>query len=331
MSAGDFMSPLVSICCITYNHVKYIRDAIEGFLIQKTTFPFEIIIHDDASTDGTDHIIKEYELKYPNLIFPIYQKENQFSKGVRRILITFVFPKCTGKYIAYCEGDDYWTDPYKLQKQIDFLEANPEYGLCYTNAKVFVQKTSTFSKTVIGYPVESFEELLLNPGIVTLTTVFRRALCEGYSSEVLPYSTKWKMGDYPLWLYIATKSKMKFIEGITATYRRLEESASRSKSFDHNLDFAISAFEIRNFFADKFHVSDAIRKQYSLDFFCNELSLAFLVNRTEVINQSKLFFKANKLIVFRIFFALFKVFRNNQFAHRVLNHFMNRYRQNLYK
>jgi len=330
MYVGYILTPLVSICCLTYNHGVYIRDAIEGFLIQKTTFPFEILIHDDASIDNTAQIIREYELQYPHLIFPIYQKENQYSKG-RRLTLRFNVTRARGKYIALCEGDDYWTDPYKLQKQVDFLETNPEYGLCYTSAKVFVQKTSTFSKTVIGSPVESFEELLLKPGIVTLTTVFRRAYCEGYSSEVLPYSTNWKMGDYPLWLYIATKSKMKFMEDITATYRMLEESASRSKSFDHNLDFANSAFEIRNFFADKFHVSDTIRKQYSLDYFCDVLSLAFLVNRTELINQAKLFFEVNKLNVFRSFLTLFKIFRNNRFAHRVLNHFMNRYKLSWYK
>ena len=324
------MTPLVSISCLAFNHAKYIRDGIEGFLIQKTTFPFEILIHDDASTDNTAQIIREYELQYPHLIFPIYQKENQYSKG-RRLTLRFNVPRARGIYIALCEGDDYWTDPYKLQKQIDFLEANPGYGLCYTSAKVFVQRASTFSKTVIGYPVDSFEELLVKPGIVTLTTVFRRAFCEGYSSEILPYSTTWKMGDYPLWLYIATKSKMKFIEGITATYRMLEESASRSKSFDHNLDFANSAFEIRNFFADKFHVSDAIRKQYSIDYFCDVLSLAFLANRTEVTNRAKLFFEANKLNIFRGFLTLFKIFRNNRFALRVLNHFMNRYRQYRYK
>jgi len=107
--------PIVSICCITYNHEKYIRDAIEGFLMQKTLFPIEILIHGDASTDKTADIIKEYEVKYPDIIKPIYQTENQFSKGVS-ISATYQFPRARGKYIAICEGDDYWTDPHKLQK-----------------------------------------------------------------------------------------------------------------------------------------------------------------------------------------------------------------------
>lgn len=120
-------TPLVSISCITYNHVNFIRDAIEGFLMQETTFPVEILIHDDASTDGTVDIIREYAEKYPHLFKPIYQTENQYSKGVK-ISSTYNFPRAQGKYIALCEGDDYWTDPMKLQKQVEFLEENEDYS-----------------------------------------------------------------------------------------------------------------------------------------------------------------------------------------------------------
>lgn len=133
--------PLVSISCITYNHEAFIRDAIEAFLMQKTTFPVEILIHDDASTDGTPRIIREYEEKYPNLIFPIYQTENLYSQGTK-ISINFQYPRARGKYIAYCEGDDYWADPLKLQKQVDFLEANDEYSFCSHNFWVLNQETS---------------------------------------------------------------------------------------------------------------------------------------------------------------------------------------------
>jgi len=120
------IEPLVSICCITYNHENYIRDAIEGFLMQKTSFPIEIIIHDDASTDNTAQIIKEYEDKYPDLFCNIFQNENQWSKGGGSIYARFLYPQARGKYIALCEGDDYWTDPLKLQKKVDFMEVNPD-------------------------------------------------------------------------------------------------------------------------------------------------------------------------------------------------------------
>lgn len=123
-------TPLVSICSITYNHAPYIRQCLDGFLMQKTKFRYEIIIHDDASTDGTTEIIKEYAEKHPDLITPIFQKENQYSKGIRGMFPRFCFPHAKGKYIALCEGDDYWTDPLKLQKQMDFLEANPDFVMC---------------------------------------------------------------------------------------------------------------------------------------------------------------------------------------------------------
>jgi glycosyltransferase involved in cell wall biosynthesis/GNAT superfamily N-acetyltransferase len=133
-------NPLVSICCVTYNHEPYIHDCLNGFIMQKTNFPFEVLIHDDASTDKTADIIREYEAKYPNIIKPVYQSENQFSKKVG-INITYQFPRAKGKYIALCEGDDYWTDPLKLQKQVDFLEANEEYSACGHTAKVLYENT----------------------------------------------------------------------------------------------------------------------------------------------------------------------------------------------
>lgn len=119
------MEILVSVVCLAYNHEKYIRDTLEGFIMQKTSFDFEVIIHEDASTDKTADIIREYEAKHPAIIKPLYQKENIYSKGIN--CLQFIYPKMKGKYIAFCEGDDYWTDPLKLQKQVDFLEAHPDY------------------------------------------------------------------------------------------------------------------------------------------------------------------------------------------------------------
>lgn len=126
---------LVSINTLTYNHEKYIAQCIEGILMQKTNFAFELLIHDDASTDNTAAIIKEYEKKYPKIIKPIYQTENQWSKGIK-IAATYQYPRVKGKYIALCEGDDYWIDENKLQMQVDFLENNPEYTMCFHNANI---------------------------------------------------------------------------------------------------------------------------------------------------------------------------------------------------
>jgi glycosyltransferase involved in cell wall biosynthesis len=122
-------TPLVSINTLTYNHAPYIRQCLDGIVMQKTTFPFELLIHDDASTDGTADIIREYEAKYPDIVKPIYQTENRHSRGLS-INCELQYPRFKGKYIAMIEGDDYWIDPLKLQKQVDFLENHPDYSIC---------------------------------------------------------------------------------------------------------------------------------------------------------------------------------------------------------
>ena len=121
---------------MAYNHASYIRQCLDGFMMQKTNFLFEVLIHDDASTDGTQEIIREYADRYPELINPIYQIENQYSKGISP-LRQILFPMAKGKYIALCEGDDYWIDPLKLQKQVDFLESHNELTFCVHRYKRF--------------------------------------------------------------------------------------------------------------------------------------------------------------------------------------------------
>lgn len=127
----------VSVCCITYNHEKYIRQCLDGFLSQKASFRYEILIHDDASTDNTASIIREYEKRYPGIVRGIFHTENQYSKGVWPERFPFLAAK--GKYIAMCEGDDYWTDPQKLQKQYDAMEANPNCHMCVHRVKVITE------------------------------------------------------------------------------------------------------------------------------------------------------------------------------------------------
>ena len=136
---------MVTIRCITYNHEPYIRQCLEGFVMQKTNFRFEAVVHDDASTDGTAAIIREYAEKYPDIIKPLYETENQYSKhdgSLNRIMNAHMH----GKYIAMCEGDDYWIDPLKLQKQVDFLEKNPEYSFCCHRFQMYNELTQKFGK-----------------------------------------------------------------------------------------------------------------------------------------------------------------------------------------
>ena len=170
---------MVTIRCITYNHEPYIRQCLEGFVMQKTNFRFEAIVHDDASTDGTAVIIREYAEKYPEIIKPIFETENQYSKhdgSLRRIMNEHTH----GKYIALCEGDDYWIDPLKLQKQVDFLELNKEYSFCCTRYKIYDEDKSCFFKEY-AYSYYNNTDLEIDVSLFTkvwvtqiLTTVTRK-------------------------------------------------------------------------------------------------------------------------------------------------------------
>lgn len=148
---GHIIKPLVSICCLSYNHASFIRQSFEGMLMQQGV-DFEILVHDDCSTDGTTDIVREYAAKYPNIIFPLYEDVNQYQNGKAGEIDFFNYKRARGKYIAYCEGDDYWTDPLKLQKQVAFMENHPDYSVCFHETTVFntisnqYQPASQYSK-----------------------------------------------------------------------------------------------------------------------------------------------------------------------------------------
>ena len=237
--------PLVSICCAAYNHEPYIRQCLDGFVMQRTTFPFEVLIHDDASTDKTADIIREYEKKYPDIIKPIYQKENQYSKG-GKISLRFNIPRAKGKYIAFCEGDDYWIDPLKLQKQVDFLEANPDYGLVCTDVDFYIQAEDRFIRNYFQskkYPIKyTFEDFLVKAWFVaTCTWLYQKELCEEMSRRF----------DIAILLEISSKKKIKYIDDVTAVYRVRSSSASHHSGYSKANKFYESVLETQLFYAKK--------------------------------------------------------------------------------
>ena len=238
--------PVVSICCITYNHAKYIKSALDGFLKQYTDFDYEILIHDDCSTDGTTDIIKEYAERYPDVIFPLYEDENQWVKG-RRGNIEFNYPRARGKYIALCEGDDYWTDEYKLQKQVDLLESNQHAGMCYTKVLKYDEEKGRMIGEW-GGPYTEYKDMILKGNTVpTLSTLIRKDIYTSYLSEVFK-NNRWKMGDYPIWIYVALKESVIFLNEVTGVYRILNESASHSRNSSRWLDFQMSYKDVKEFY-----------------------------------------------------------------------------------
>ena len=213
---------MVSVLCLCYNHEPYIKDALDGFVKQKTTFPFEVLIHDDASTDKSAEIIREYEAKYPDIIKPIYQTENQHSQGIK-IVKEFLLPKVRGKYIAFCEGDDFWTDENKLQKQVDFLEANPEYTVCTHNTIICVMKTAHEGEERIYFPTGNKEitpeEAILKVPVYHLSSVLVK------TDFYLATRPAWMnmlpgVGDFPNAIYFSISGRVMFLGDEIMSYYR---------------------------------------------------------------------------------------------------------------
>ncbi|MBU1215144.1 MAG: glycosyltransferase family 2 protein [Gammaproteobacteria bacterium] len=238
-------TPMVSICCITFNHAEYIEHAIEGMLMQETTFPFEILINDDCSTDGTDEVIRAYEKKYPNLIFPVYQKENQFKFG-GAINPRFNYLRAKGKYIAICEGDDYWTDSLKLQKQVSFLESNPDYVITYHDAQPF-DESGNLDLDFGGLRRDACNiELQTGVPIFTLTTCFRNVF------DTLP--AEWmvaRLGDKFTWSILGSYGKGKYLGDVKpAMYRvhagGIHSSLHSSKRLEMELITNMSLYSYYN-------------------------------------------------------------------------------------
>lgn len=217
---------MVSIYCTVYNHEKYIAEAIEGFVMQKTDFKYEVLIHDDASTDQSAEIIRSYEQRYPDIIKPIYQNINQHSKGVR-ICQAFNYPRAKGKYIALCEGDDYWTDPHKLQKQVDYMEQNPGCTFCFHNAFLANDTSGLFKKAMIPHADQNRKyffnqnksynvgELQLLGFIPTASFLYRKEI-----SDNLPdWYFNAPAGDLAIKLIAASYGYAYYINEIMSVYR----------------------------------------------------------------------------------------------------------------
>jgi glycosyltransferase involved in cell wall biosynthesis len=259
---SDF--PLVSIICTAYNHEAFIRDALEGFVMQKTNFPFEIIVHDDASTDKTVEIIMEYELKYPEMFFNIYQKFNQYSKG-KGDVGKIVFAAARGKYIAMCEGDDYWIDSLKLQKQVDFLEEHKDYGLVWTDVDFYIQSSHIFNKAVFKNKIipiyDSFIDVLINKAFLAPATWLLRR-------EYLPKGiNEYCDGTFPWILDILSETKIKYFDEVTTVYRHAIGSASHHPSSIGRYRRAQGIYRIQKDYLKKYQLSKGIEEAIDLKYY----------------------------------------------------------------
>lgn len=277
---GNPDKPVVSICCITYNHESYIEDALEGFLIQETDFPFEILIHDDASTDRTADIIREYEAKYPKLIKPIYQVDNQYSRGVR-VNPVFNLSRVRGHYVAMCEGDDYWTAPNKLQLQLQLLEKEPNIGLCiHQTLQLNVTSGSQVKHTDFGdkQKVLNVNDALLSGKQFAATSSyffrfsFYKSIPYWMTNERLPY------GDFFMECVLG-RDGILYTPRLMSTYRRGVEGSHTLRMRDKKIDELKSEYMLTVNCTKRLDdldwiKSDALAKR--LDFVHMEYALRFM-------------------------------------------------------
>ena len=251
------MNPLISIQCLVYNHEPYLRQCLDGIVMQKTNFPFEAIVHDDASTDGSAAIIREYAEKYPDIIKPIYETENQYSKhdgSIHRIMNAAMHPE--SKYVAYCEGDDYWNDPDKLQIQVDFLESHPDFVICSHDYICYYEDTHEFDKLskwgkALGdnsgsddievYTLKTYHK---NWWTQPLTCVYRRG---NYRDEMKGkgYTV---IKDYNFYYYVLKHGKGALIKRLMGVYRQqtggVWSSQQRSEQCRRGANFGFELYNI---------------------------------------------------------------------------------------
>lgn len=262
----------VSVSCITYNHEKYIEQAIKSFLMQKTDFKYEILIHDDASTDSTADIIKKYQQMYPDIIKPVLQSENQYSRGVTQMSYTYNVKRAKGKYIALCDGDDYWTDKYKLQKQVDYMESDSECTLCTHSVK----RVSTESGNDVGVIRPSdinreldIREFILGGGMFIGTNSIL------FPKKIINDPPKWLFdthaGDYPLQIFLANQGNAYYIDETMSAYRVNVQGSwtnrvyfSYEQRIEHFKRVAKMLDEINEYTGYKYNKEVETRKIYNL-------------------------------------------------------------------
>ena len=235
------MTPLVSVCVTTYNHAKYIAQALESILRQRTSFGVEIVVGDDCSSDDTVAICQRYAEHYPDRVRLLTTPRNMGMRANYRRTIE----AARGEYIAICDGDDFWVDDEKLQLQVAELEKDSEVGLCYSRSKRFYEGTAE----EWSYPRDEmycdFARLLFDNTVDNVTALARRDLVLQYYRDVCPEQhPEWLTDDQPMWLWVAAKSKVVALERVTAAHRLLKESQRQSQNYLKRIAFCDSLMDI---------------------------------------------------------------------------------------
>ena len=273
--------------------------------MQQTTFPIEIIVQDDASTDNTSNIINEFAEKY-HFIIPVIHVENIYSQG--KNLNEYFYKNAKGKYIAICEGDDYWTDSHKLQKQVDFLENHPDYGMVYSDLDLNLYKRkkiiTNLKKSDLNVIPQGniYEDLLITNFINTCTVCIKNEILNQIDIKKLYVDSPWIYGDYPLWLEISLRTKIGYIDESLATYRILEESVAHTRDFKEKLKIYKNSYDMRFHYIKNYGCSKKTIEKINFRYNKGLLEFAFFLKNHKLAQKSYGFLISNKNKEFTINF-----------------------------
>ncbi|MBM1203136.1 glycosyltransferase [Pseudomonas fragi] len=272
-------SIVVSVVCTTYNQEAFIGQAVDSFLAQRLSVPYEIIIHDDASTDSTPEILKGYAERYPDVIKVIQQQSNKYSTGQR--VFDLAVCHARGEYIAPCEGDDFWCEPLKLEKQLAFLKEHADYGAVFTDTNVLDQSTQS---TALNHDASrGFQppagdvkaDLVRGNPYKSCSVLLKADALKGYHQHA--DFLKVKMLDYILWLHVASNYKIGYLNESMATYRVLLQSASHFSSHTGKIRFEKNAYKVAVYFNKYF--GSIVKKNELKSAYAHNLFIYFLKKR----------------------------------------------------
>lgn len=324
---------MVSVYCLCFNHEKYIRDALDGFITQKTNFNFEVIVHDDASTDNSTQIINEYTEKYPDIIKPIFQTKNKYSQGID-IIGDYIIPQLGGKYVAVCEGDDYWTDSLKLQKQFDYMENHPDCSLVTHLAKTKFENGKIIDYTNYDYSTEEkrhlkAETIITNHTIFPTNSMFYRKSYLLSNGDIL---NKVKRFDYVDKILLATEGDVYVIPEYMSVYRSSSEGSWTESVYSHadkwinHLENSITYLNAINIYRNyKFNdsISEEIRnREYSI--LCAKGNLKEIKTPKYIDLYKKSSYKQKTAILLNSYFPLIYSFLRRKLLPKIRHIYLRR-------
>lgn len=292
------MQPMISVLMITYNHERFIEAAVNSVLSQQTEYPFELVIGEDNSPDSTAKKVDQLAAAFPHIIKVVRAESNI---GVAANFCR-TFRACSGKYMAILDGDDFWTDPLKLQKQVSFMEANPDYGFVHADVNHYYEdsgKTELCVNKTKGLHVPDgnlFPELIKPEPlfIKTATVCFRKELASTFDLERAEREN-WPLIDLPLWMDITCQTKAHYFDEVFATYRLLNESASRTASPEKKYRYHMELYRLKKSYAEKYSCSEEVKAKLEENYYRGLIRIAFNLNDKALARESAAYFKKKNL------------------------------------